>query len=146
MSTAVDICYARLDSEEGRKRFAYNDATGKRVTCQPGGNLTIAEGVNLEVGLDDQEIDWLSKHRLTKRESELLVYAWYRACDPVRQSVLLDIAFNQGTHGLLHYPLMIAAVSRFDWEGAAAQCHVADPSLDKSRYEPLRQLLATGGQ
>ena len=146
MSAAVDICYARLDTEEGRERYAYNDATSKRVTCQPGGNLSIAVGVNLEVGLDDEEIDWLSKHRLTKRENELLGYAWYRACDPVRQSVLLDIAFNQGTGGLLHYPLMIAAVSRMDWEGAAAQCHVADPKLDASRYAPLRRLLATGAQ
>jgi GH24 family phage-related lysozyme (muramidase) len=146
MSAAVDICYARLNTEEGRKPFAYNDATAKRVTCQPVGNLTIAVGVNLEVGLDDEEIDWLSKHRLAKRENELVGFAWYRACDPVRQSVLLDIAFNQGTHGLLHYPLMIAAISRHDWEGASAQCHVADAELDKSRYAPLRRLLATGGQ
>src|SRR6185437_14913781 len=115
MSSAVDIAYARLNTEEGRKTFAYNDATAKRVTCRPEGNLSIAVGVNLETGLDDEEIDWLSKYRLSKVENQLAGYAWYRTLDPARQSVLLDIAFNQGTGGLLHYPRMLAALQAQEW-------------------------------
>lgn len=140
--TAVELCYARLGTEEGRRTFAYNDATGKRVTCQPGGNLSIAVGVNLETGLDDEEIDWLSKHRLDKVAQQLQQYSWY-AIDPVRQSVLLDIAFNAGVGGLLHFPHLLAAVSRQDWASAATECHVENPQL-AGRYKKLAQLLLTG--
>jgi GH24 family phage-related lysozyme (muramidase) len=141
--SAVDITYARLNLEEGRKPFAYDDSTGKRVSCQPQGNLTIAVGVNLEVGLDNEEIDWLSRRRLGKLETVLSSYQWYRGLDPARQSVLLDIAFNQGATGLLHYPHMLAAIQSKDWATAATECHVADPRLDK-RYADLAKILLSG--
>ena len=137
---AVDLAYTRLNGEEGRERFAYNDATGKRVTCQPGGNLSIAVGVNLEIGLDDEEIDWLSKYRLSKAEQKLTQLAWYAALDPVRQSVCLDIDFNAN---LLHFPHMIAALAKGDWATAAAECKVTNPEL-AGRYAALAQLLLTG--
>lgn len=143
MSAASDFAYIRLSTEEGRKPFAYNDATGRRVTCQPEGNLSIAVGVNLETGLDDEEVDWLSRHRLMKRENELTAYTWYRSLDAARQSVLLDIAFNQGLGGLLHYPRMLAALGQQEWAVAATECHTADPRLD-ARYASLAKILLTG--
>lgn len=144
--SAVSITYKRLSEprgEEGRRQFAYDDSTGKRVTCLPAGNLSIAVGVNLETGLDDEEIDWLSQHRLAKVATQLAGYSWYAALDEARQSVCLDVAFNQGLHGLLHYPKMVAALSHQDWETAANECDVADPRL-KPRYEKLAQILRTG--
>lgn len=143
MSEATDLAYSRLGGEEGRKVFAYNDATGQRVTCQPGGNLSIAVGVNLETGLDDEEVDWLSQHRLSKVENQLTAYAWYRSLDAPRQSVLIDIAFNQGVGGLLHYPRMLAALGQQEWSVAAVECHVSDPRLD-ARYAGLAKILLTG--
>lgn len=143
MSDACDLTYTRLNLEEGRKPFAYDDSTGKRVSCQPAGNLSIAVGVNLETGLDNDEIDWLSKHRLTKLENQLTAYQWYRGLDVARQSVLLDVAFNQGVGGLLHYPHMLAAIQSQDWKTAAMECHVADPRLDK-RYSDLAKILLSG--
>jgi len=140
---AVDLTYARLNLEEGRKPYAYDDSTGKRVSCQPQGNLTIAVGVNLEVGLDNEEIDWLSRRRIGKLENALASYQWYRGLDPARQSVLLDIAFNQGVGGLLHYPHMLAAIQQQDWKQAAIECHAADQRLDK-RYADLAKILLTG--
>lgn len=141
--SAVELTYDRLGGEEGRKPFAYDDSTGHRVTCQPAGNLSIAVGVNLEIGLDDEEIDWLSQHRLAKVASQLSGYSWYAVLDEPRRSVCLDIAFNQGLHGLLHYPKMIAALSRQDWSTAASECTAQDPRL-KDRYHRLAQLLLTG--
>lgn len=142
MST-IELTYTRLKLEEGARQFAYDDSTGRRVSCQPKGNLSIGVGVNLETGLDGEEIDWLSRHRLEKIENQLNAYQWYRGLDPARQSVLLDIAFNQGVGGLLHYPHMLAAIQTQDWKSAAMECHVADPRLDK-RYADLAKILLSG--
>jgi len=141
--SAVDVLWGRLGTEEGRRAFAYNDATSKRVTCQPGGNLTIAVGVNLEVGLDDDEINWLSQHRVQKVSDALSAYAWYSGLDEVRQSVPLDIAFNAGLHGLLGYPHMIAALASKDYATAAANCTTTTPGL-QGRYENLQRILLSG--
>jgi GH24 family phage-related lysozyme (muramidase) len=141
--SAVSICYARLNTEEGSREFAYNDATGKRVTCQPGGNLTIAVGVNLETGLDQDEIDWLSQHRLQKVSDQLASRPWYASLDEPRQSALLDIAFNEGVGGLLKFPHMLAAIANQDWANAALECRVEDPRL-AARYDALGKILLTG--
>lgn len=145
-SAAVTLTLARLPVEEGTKPFAYNDATGARVTCRPSGNLSIGIGINLETGLDNEEMAWLTAHRLGKLEAQLLPLPWYAGLDPARQSVVLDIGFNEGMHGLLGYPHMIAALALKNWEQAAQECSVAntDPKLDASRYAPLRAILRTG--
>lgn len=140
--SAIDLVWQRLPMEEGRKAFAYNDATGKRVTCQPGGNLSIAVGVNLETGLDDEEIEWLSKHRLQKVADRLAMFPWFQACDDKRQAVLLDVAFNTGVDGLLHFPRMIAAIAKQDWPTAANE--LLDSQAARAlpnRYGPLAAIL-----
>jgi hypothetical protein len=142
VSQALDIFLARAVREEGRVRFAYNDATGKRVTCQPGGNLSIGEGINLEVGLDAAEMDFLVQHRASLVEQQLQAFPWYTAmASPAKQSVIIDIGFNAGIGGLLRFPHMIAAIVERDYEAAAQQLHVEDARLDASRYAPLRAIL-----
>lgn len=141
---AVDLVLARLPAAEDRRPFAYNDATGKRVTCLPEGNLTIAEGINLETGLDDVEIDFLDRHRVELAQKPLLALDWYAEAGDVRQSVALEIAYNSGLHGLLGYPSMIHFYAVKDWPNAAAQCHAKNPKL-ATRYAALAQLLLTGG-
>lgn len=142
--TAVELTLSRLVREEGRKPFAYDDATGKRVTCQPEGNLTIGYGINLETGLDAAEMEWLLEHRLGLIEKQLRAFAWYGNADPVRQSVFLDMAYNGGVHGLLHFAHMLAAAEMNNWPLASKECSVLDVKLDTSRYAPLRQLLLSG--
>ena len=144
MSEALDIFAARAIREEAKRRLAYNDATGKTVTCQPGGNLSIGIGINLEAGLDDAEIEWLFRHRAGLIETQLQVFAWYTGADPVRQSVALDVGFNEGLRGLLHFPHMIAAYAVKDWPTAASECRIEDPKVDAQRYAPLRVLLLNG--
>lgn len=145
MSATLDAFLARAPVEEGIRKFAYNDATGKTVTCKPGGNLSIGEGINLETGLDAAEIQFLIAHRAGLVEQELLKYAWYVGIDtPVRQSVILDVGFNLGIGGLLHYPHMIAALAVKDWTAAANELHVSEAAVDAQRYAPLRKLLLNG--
>jgi GH24 family phage-related lysozyme (muramidase) len=146
MSTqASQITKARLLTEEGKKPKAYNDATGAVVTCQPHGNLSIGVGINLEVGLDNVEIEFLLQHRLDLTETVLLTHSWYAACDPVRASVYLDVAFNGGVEGFLHgYPECIKAAAAKDWTKSASELTVSDAHLDLVRYSPLRKILRTG--
>lgn len=142
--TAVELTLSRLILEEGRRAFAYDDSTGKRVTCQPQGNLSIGIGLNLETGLDDAEIEWLLEHRLGLIEKQLSTFDWYAHADAVRQSVFLDMAFNGGVHGLLRFAHMVAAAEMGNWALASKECSVLDTRLDSSRYAPLRQLLLNG--
>lgn len=141
--SALDIFLSRGAKEEGDEPFAYNDATGKRVTCQPEGNLSIGYGINLESGLDVDERAWLFRHRSEKVEDKLLAFSWYAGLNDVRKSVFLDIGYNNGINGLLHFPRLIAAVSVGDWGTAKTQCHVADPRL-AGRYAILADLLLRG--
>lgn len=141
----VDICLARMQKrEEGDRQFAYNDATGKRVSCKPNGNLSIGIGINLEFGLDEEEREWLTRHRLLLHSAWLCKLPWYQALDTVRKSVFLDISFNAGDSGLLRFPHLIAAAARKDWPDCQKQCHVENPRLDEQRYIPLGKILLTG--
>lgn len=138
----------RLVKEEGKRKFAYNDRTGMQVSCKNdnpaiSGNLSIGIGINLEFGLDDEEISWLTFHRLSLVQAQIDKYDWYQ-CDGPRQSVFLDIAFNAGVTGLLRFPSMLHYASLKDWDSCAKECAVADPKLNLSRYAPLRQILLTG--
>lgn len=137
--------WSRVPREEGKRPRAYNDATGKTVTCQPGGNLSIGYGINLEVGLDDAEQEWLFRHRAQIVESQLQQHAWYNTVAASVQSVLVDIGYNAGVGGLLHFPHMLSALAKTppDYAAAAQECRVADERLDAQRYAPLRQIIAS---
>jgi lysozyme len=132
--TAVDIALPRLQQEEGFRAFPYRDTNG---------HLTVGFGCNLDAGLSPRAGAALLTEQATERHERLLKLPWYAALDPVRQSVCLDIAFNEGDGGLLKFPRMIAALSRQDWASAATECHVEDPKLT-GRYAALAQLLITG--
>lgn len=154
MSRAFDLVKARSGLEEGVVLYAYNDRTSRRVTCitqDPAttGNLSIGRGINLEVGLDAAEEEWLFEHRLAKTEQLLLRYSWYASSsdEPVRQSVVLDAAYNLGIRGLIYgFPNFVNAFATRDWARAEAELTVKEENVDKQRYEPLRALIRAGGQ
>lgn len=133
---AVDLALPRLKTEEGFRATKYTDTQG---------HLTIGFGFNVDAGISSFAAGALLGAQATERHQALMGLGWYAALDPVRQSVCLDIAFNSGTHGLLNFPHMIAALAKGDWAGAAAECKVTNPEL-AGRYAALAQLLLTGGQ
>lgn len=140
---AIDVLMARLTTEEGQRMLPYDDATGKNVTA-PVGNLTWGRGFNLMQCGSNGLFDLMERWLLTQLDTQLQQFSWYVNSGDVRGSVFLDIAYNAGLHGLLNFPHMIAAAANGDWATASAQCAVANPTLDASRYAPLRQLLLTG--
>lgn len=143
----IDICWARLGSEEGRKPWAYNDKTGKKVTCLPEGNLSIGIGINLETGLDVWEIEALSRHRLSLVVEQLKNYSWYNVPTATvnRKSVFLDLGFNNGVHGLLHFPNMLTAAGKENWINVANELLNSKAARDlPERYEPLALIMRRG--
>jgi len=141
----IQMTVARLTLEEGKKKYPYNDKTGKRVTCQPGGNISIGIGINLETGLDEAEIAWLLAHRLQVVQKALLTFYWYLPLDVVRRSVFLDLGYNMGIANLLHFPHMLAAVAIKNWPEARAQLLDSDAARQlPGRYDNLGNLLFKG--
>jgi lysozyme len=132
--TTVDVALPRLKADEGFRSKAYRDTNGF---------LTIGYGFNVDAGITQRGAEALLVAQAQELQETLATYRWYAALDAARQSVCLEIGFNQGLHGLLKYPRMIAALTRQDWEEAAKECDVADPKL-KPRYERLAQILRTG--
>ncbi len=132
--SAVDLALPRLKTEEGFRATKYTDTQG---------HLSIGYGFNVDAGISQSAAGALLLAMAQERHDGLLAYPWYSGLDPVRQSVCLDIAFNNGTNGLLHFPHMIAALAKGDWATAAAECKVINPEL-AGRYAALAQLLLTG--
>jgi len=140
--TAVELTEARLDPEEGTKLYPYDDATGLRVRA-PKGHISWGKGFNLDACGSVGLFNVMRRYLLEQEDATLHALSWYTGLDPVRQSVCLDVAYNDGTSGLLNFHHMIAALTKGDWATAAAECKVKNPEL-KARYATLAQLLLTG--
>jgi GH24 family phage-related lysozyme (muramidase) len=116
----VDYLDADLSVEESVQKFLYDDATGKRFLkgMTLVGNLTIAIGVNLMDGMDDEEIKWISVHRMQKVLDYFLLYPWFATLDQVRQTAIADIAFNIGLDVTAKWPTFFHYVVLKDWPNA----------------------------
>jgi lysozyme len=143
--SAIDITAARLLKEEAFRQYPYNDATGERVTCKPGGNLSWLIGLNLETAGSMDLAEVVVAFLLAKLNAAIAGFWWYAKLDDVRLSVVLDVAFNDGASGLLHFPKMLAAIGAQDWATAKAELLDSDAARElPTRYNALGQILLTG--
>lgn len=134
--TAADLASARLKGEEGFRSNAYRDTTGQQ---------TIGYGFNVDAGISEFAAAALLVAQVSERETVLLNYPWYATCDPVRRSVLLDVAFNLGVTGLLKFHDMILAIGRQDWVDARAELLDSKAARElPQRYKILADLLLAG--
>ena len=146
MSTAADIVATRIiaTNAEGFRSAAYDDATGEPIVAR--GTVTIGYGCAC-TGWSRNLARAVLGFQLNEFEQPLLLKDWYRGCDDVRRSALLEIQFNQfgaSPNGLeSRYPRMIVAVGVHDWARAAAECTIGEEAL-KPRYALIANLLATG--
>lgn len=131
---AVDIALPRVKVEEGFRSKPYRDTRGL---------LTVGYGYNVEAGITQRVATALLQAQMEELHDILGGFLWYANLDPVRQSVCLDVALNDGLHGLLAFPNMIAALGRKDWTTAQSECHVENPELQE-RYNTLAHILLTG--
>ena len=128
----ADEALRRLRGDEGIRRYAYDDATGHEVKA-PVGNLTIGCGCNLAVGLDDEEIDWLERHRLNREWRAFSKLATDTL--PRKAQLALALAvFQLGANALSEFHWMIHCIRERQW------AHAADEALDSewARQTPHR--------
>jgi lysozyme len=134
--TAIDLVVSRLKSEEGFRALPYRDSVGK---------LTQGYGCNLDAGWSPQLAAAVLNLQVTEVAQQLASYWWWHSLDDVRASVVIDIAFNAGVHGLLGYVKMLAACGAKDWVAAEAELLDSDAArLLPGRYKALGQVLLTG--
>lgn len=123
---------------EGKRAKPYRDTVGK---------LTIGVGRNLDdVGLSDDEIEYLLKNDLRRVQTELnRAIPWWEGLSPVRQKVLLDMAFNLGTEGLMKFKNTLAYIKAGDYRRAAENMLVSKWAKQvKGRAERLAKMMETG--
>lgn len=102
---------AELTRDEGRRLMPYVDTVGK-TTIGVGRNLT-------DVGITDAECDMMLSDDIDRTIAWLDVkLPWWRQLDPVRQRVIINMAFNmQG--GLLTFVNTLAAMQAGNYAAAA---------------------------
>lgn len=103
---------AELSRDEGRKPRIYIDTVGK-TTGGVGRNLS-------DVPFSDDEIDLMLTNDIARTTAALdKNLTWWRNLDPIRQRVIVNMAFNLGIAGLLTFTNTLAAIRSGDYAGAA---------------------------
>ena len=102
---------AELRRDEGVRLKPYRDTVGK---------LTVGTGRNLDdVGISDDENNLMISNDIGRTCAGLdKAIPWWRNLDPVRQRVIVNMAFNLGVYALLGFHDTLSAIQASDWQGA----------------------------
>jgi lysozyme len=104
----------QLVEHEGLRTRVYEDTTG---------HLTIGVGRNLsDQGISKAEALILLRNDIADARRELDEnLPWWRGLSPIRQRVVLDLAFNLGIRGLLKFRRTLASIQAGNHTAAAGQ-------------------------
>ena len=109
-----------LIKHEEKRYKPYDDATGKEVKSGDTikGKITIGIGRNIqEVGLSDDEIEYLLQNDIKRVEQELKdIFPDFDELPENVRLVLIDMDFNLGKTRFLTFKNMIQAVKERNWE------------------------------
>lgn len=109
-----------IELHEGRVPYAYQDSLGF-WTIGVGHLIDRRRGGRLP----DHIIDALLDYDIEKHRDELFAaQPWVRDLDPVRQAVMIDMAFNLGLEpfdgdGFKDWPITLKAIRERRWDDAA---------------------------
>jgi len=108
-----ELLRSQLERHEGLRLKPYRDTVGK---------LTVGYGRNLDdVGVSRDEADFMLDNDIDKVERKLFTIEEYQALNPVRQTVICNMAFNLGFAGLMKFRGMWSGLARHDYEAAARE-------------------------
>lgn len=119
-----DIDLAQLGREQ-RLLILHEGLRLKPYRCTAG-KLTIGAGRNLDdAGISQAEALGLLTNDLGRvRRGLVAQYQWFPTLSPVRQAVMVDMAFNLGLLGIGGFPKFLHALRQGDWQAAAT--HMLD--------------------
>jgi lysozyme len=137
----------QLILHEGQRGRPYKDEKG---------HWTIGIGRNLDANpLTDEEQRYLAMNDVNRAVRTLrLRLPWFETLDPIRQRVLIDLAFNMGIDGLLGFHNMLSTLQQAIRTGhpadyAEAADHLVDSKwaredVGAERRDRLEHMLRTG--
>ena len=135
--TLVSVTDA-LRAEEGYSSKPYKDSQGV---------WTIGIGRNIQrVGISSDEAELMFANDIGRAIKGLdMALPWWKTLDEVRQSALVQMAFQLGLDGVLNFRKMRQALMAFDYETAAdevlnSRWHVQTPK----RCERIAKMIRTG--
>lgn len=139
---------AQLSKHEGRRQFAYDDASGKTIGegSFVRGLPTVGVGRNLYgKGLSEDEIDYLLDNDITDAMRDASTLPAFAKLDPVRQAVLVELVFNMGLARVKEFKKFLNFANEGRW------AHAAEELKDslwyrqvKSRADTLIEQFKTG--
>lgn len=114
-----------IAKDEGLRLEPYQDhmgfwtvGYGHLIDRRKGG--TLPAWIKPSFPLEQIEVDQLLKHDIGTREGVLdMSIPWWRGLSTVRRAVLLSMAFQLGTGGLLKFTNTLKAVEKGQWSEAA---------------------------
>lgn len=134
--SVIDSALPRIKIEEGFRANKYTDSTGHE---------TIGFGFDIDAGISQFAATALCAAQIEERAKALAGYWWAQGLDDVRMGVIVEVSYNIGVAGLLHFVNMLSCVGKKDWPGAqAALLDSAAARELPGRYQRLGQILLTG--
>lgn len=112
----IDQLSAQLRRDEDERATAYQDHLGFWTI----GVGRLIDARKKGAGLRPDEISYLLRNDINDRINGLTkALPWFGTLDAARQGVLLNMAFQMGTDGLLQFTTTLARVAKGDYQGAS---------------------------
>jgi len=106
----------QLVREEGRRNVVYLDSLGVATV----GIGHVEPGLYVGEVWSDERIDAAFERDVATKTAEVTAaLPWFGQLNEARQAVLLQMAFQMGTHGLLQFKQTLGAVRDQRWSDAA---------------------------
>jgi lysozyme len=102
---------AILKRQEGYRQFMYKDSLGIN---------TIAYGLNLDAGIDEELASVIAEFIANRLDSKLtLEFDWYKQLTQRRKDVLINMSYNLGVEGVKEFKNTISLIERSKFDEAA---------------------------
>lgn len=112
---------------EGVRYEVYWDQTGNKVGQSEQGLPTIGAGTNLTIPIDDRVVNLMLEIRLEDViKSVTDAIGFYESVSAPRQAVLLDMAYNMGTAGLIEFSNTLTALRNDNYDGVMMGIYHSD--------------------
>jgi lysozyme len=136
-SYTLSLLQREIENDEGRKATVYRDSLGVE---------TIGVGVNLQIGLYPEEIDFLRDNRIRRAEQDLdRNVPWWRSLSDARQRALANMAFNMGWPKLSQFKNFLHYLETADYQRASEEClHSLWASQVGARSQRIAKMIREG--